>query len=165
MKTEPDCAYLRCTQTQRLAQTTRKHFIISDFIYSSCHLPHYFLIETKQFYWSQCCPSDCAAAHQNGAGGEKAHSAHSFKLGGRVCGPFTGCGKLEIKRLPFTLPPPCSPSPLPSLPSLLLSLRPAFPAHVIVWMVCSFFSPPLPRPPLPLLQLTVFIPWKCYAIL
>lgn len=39
------------------------------------------------------------------------HSAHSFKLGGRVSVQLTGCGKLEIKGFHLPPPPPTTFSP------------------------------------------------------
>lgn len=79
------------------------------------------------------------AAHQSRLG--RIGAFHSFfQIGWPRLQPFTGCGKLEIKRLPFT------PSFFPSSASLSLcssSLRPAFPAHVIVWKACSLVHPPL----------------------
>lgn len=83
------------------------------------------------------------AVHQSALG--RIGAFHSFfQIGWPRLQPLTGCGKLEIKRLPFTHPA------FHPLTTLLLLLRPSFPAQAIVWVACSPPSPrPRPRPPTP----------------
>ena len=120
-------------------------------ILNPCHLPDYFHIK----HWGlrpEWSPGLCflfelpdnaspLAAHQSARG--RIGAFHSFfQIGWPRLQPFTGCGKLEIKRLPFT---PLSSSTSSSPSSLCSSsLRPPFPAHAIVWIACSL-TPSSPR--------------------